>query len=90
MKKLKRIPFKNKNQPTSHFDLINLKDILKTSLDHSPTDFHIVEFFIIIFIEAGKGLHTIDFTNYKCAKGSLLTVRKDQIHKFGITGNLNG
>ncbi len=90
MKNLRKISFKNKNQPASHFDLIKLKDVLKTGHDHSPTNFHIVEFFIIIFIEAGKGSHTIDFTDYKCEKGTLLTIRKDQIHKFGNSGNLQG
>lgn len=56
---------------------------------HSPFSFHQVEFFSIIFFQKGTGKHTIDFIDYECKKGTLLTVRKDQIHKFS-NSNLDG
>ena len=90
MKNLKKIPFKNQTKPNFQFDLIDYREVLSKTYDHAPTDFHIIEFFIIIFFDKGSGSHTIDFTNYKCSKGSLLTIRKDQIHKFVKGGTLKG
>jgi len=88
---MKRVKFSNNIRPRSHFDIIKIEEMsTKDYTDHKPTDFHIVEFYVIIFIENGKGLHSIDFEDYTCKKGTVLTVRKDQIHKFGATGSLSG
>ena len=77
------IKFKNSQNPSATFDLVKLKDLFgKTYSDHSPYDLHLVEFYIILFIEKGKGKHTIDFKTYDYKEGSVLTIRKDQIHRF--------
>ena len=89
--KTKNIKFKNQQNRNSQFDFLRLETLLKQEyLDHSPEDLHRVEFFIIIFIEEGQGSHTIDFTDFKCTKGTLLTIRKEQIHKFIRSNNLKG
>lgn len=77
------IKFSNSQNPKARFDIIKIEDLLgRADLDHSPFKLHLVEFYLVILIEEGKGLHTIDFTDYKCKSGSVLTIRKDQIHKF--------
>lgn len=77
------IKFENSQNPQAEFDIIKLEELFnRKDLDHSPYGLHLVEFYIIILIENGKGLHTIDFTDYQCEKGTLITIRKDQIHKF--------
>ncbi len=87
----KHIQFRNTQNPIAQFDLIKLEKILQREYDdHSPTELHIVEFYLLIFIEDGHGYHTIDFTDYKCSKGTLLTIRQDQIHKFFRSGDLKG
>lgn len=90
-KKAKNIKFANHQNPHSKFDLIRLEDLfLREDIDHSPADLHRVEFYIILFVEEGEGLHTIDFTDFKCSQGTLVTIRKDQIHKFYKSENLKG
>lgn len=37
---------------------------------------------MLLFITEGTGMHTIDFTEYLFHKGTILSIRKDQIHKF--------
>ena len=87
----KQIKFRNRQNPKAQFDLVRLEDMYqRDAIDHSPTELHRVEFYIIIFIEKGQGVHAIDFTDYKCSKGTLLTIRKDQIHKFFRSENLKG
>ena len=90
-RKAKNIKFSNRQNPNSQFDLIRLEELfMRENLDHSPEDLHRVEFYIILFIEKGRGHHTIDFTDFECSKGTLITIRKDQIHKFFKSKNLTG
>lgn len=78
-----RVKFDNKNRPQSTFDLLSLQELFQKKItDHNPENLHRVEFFILILITSGEGVHTIDFTKYAYKKGSVLTIRKDQIQKF--------
>ena len=87
----KNIKFRNPQNPNYQFDLIILEELfLKKNLDHSIAALHRVEFYIILFIEEGQGYHTVDFTDFKCSIGTLITIRKDQIHKFFRSNNLKG
>lgn len=86
-----KIKFNNQVNPNSAFDLLKLEALLqRTDLDHSIEQLHKVEFFMLILITEGQGYHTIDFTDYKLEKGTLITVRKDQIHKFFRSKNIKG
>lgn len=83
MEKLFKVKFKNQFNPTSAFDLIKMEELMRRELiDHDPEILHRVDFFILILITDGQGYHTIDFTDYKYEKGTILSIRKDQIHKF--------
>lgn len=78
-----RIGFDNRNNPQSSFDMVNLSFPSRTRFDdHDPRSLHQITFFILIVVTEGKGKHTIDFRDYSYERGSLLTIRKDQIHKF--------
>ncbi len=85
------IKFRNSQNPNAEFDIITLEDLFgRKDIGHSPYEPHLVEFYIIIFIQKGKGRHTVDFSEYKYDKGSLITIRKDQIHKFHLNKNVKG
>ena len=89
--KPKHIKFENQQNIKSQFDIVKLEDLFqRKNLDHSIENHHKVEFYILLFIEKGEGYHTIDFTDYQCSKGTILTIRKDQIHKFFINENVKG
>jgi len=51
---------------------------------------HLVEFYLVILIEAGEGRHTIDFKDYPYQPGTILTIRKDQIHRFQENESVRG
>ena len=85
------VKFINKSQPKSGFDIISLQGLYKRDDEIPPIDsLHLVEFYILIVIEKGSGKHTIDFTTYDCCEGSILTVRKGQIHRFHKSKDLEG
>ena len=91
MENIKNIKFQNKNKPTAHFDVLKLENLFKRmDLDHSIEKFHKVDFYLILLIEDGKGYHTIDFTDYQCTNGTILTIRKDQIQKFFKSNSIKG
>lgn len=87
----KQIKFHNHQNPGASFDLIRLEELFRRKdIEHSPFNLHQIEFFILLFIENGQGKHTIDFTEYPCSEGTLLTIRKDQLHKFSPNQSLKG
>ena len=89
--KIKNIKFNNQDNPNSQFDLLRLEELLlRNNLDHSPKDSHQVQFYVILLIEKGQAYHTIDFIDFDCSRGTLLTIRKDQIQKFCRNNTLRG
>lgn len=86
-----QIKFKNRQNPKAEFDCIRLEKLYKReNLNHSPFEHHLVDFYILIIVEEGLGHHTIDFTTYPIEAGSVVTIRKDQIHKFHENENIKG
>ena len=85
------VKFENSQNPLAQFDMIKLDRLFdRNDIDHSPFQLHLVEFYMIILIEEGQGVHTIDFTDYPYQKNTLLTIRKDQIHKFIKNDSVKG
>ena len=88
--KLKHIDFDNQDNPKSYFDIVKIEDLLQKDLNHDIAKNHLVKFYIILFVYEGEGYHTIDFTDYSYKKGTVLLIRKDQIHKFFRSPNVKG
>lgn len=81
-----RIDFDRNKGPAIDFDILTLDNIQKRrDLDHNPLDPHKVSFYVLLVITSGKGKHTIDFKEYNYSEGSVLTIRKDQVHNFHYT-----
>ena len=89
-KEVLEIDFINKDNPKSYFDIVKIEDLLQMDLNHDIGNNHHVKFYIILFVYEGQGYHTIDFTDYNYKKGTVLLVRKDQIHKFFRSPNVKG
>ncbi len=82
-KQFKEIKFENKNSLKSHFDLVKLEDILKLKpTDHNQFDFHKLSFYVILLHTQKEGMYNVNFKDYDFKKGTLFTLRKDNIHKF--------
>jgi len=78
-----QIGFDRAKHPDWEFDLLLLENIwTRTDLDHSPLLLHRVSFYLMLVITEGSGTHTIDFRDYSYEKGTILTIRKDQVHRF--------
>ncbi|WP_159086006.1 helix-turn-helix domain-containing protein [Flavobacterium faecale] len=79
---IQQIKFNN-TRKESQFDLTSFDRIFsKKDLDHTLTDFQQIDFYMLIVVTGGTGKHTVDFTDYTLEQGTILSIRKDQIHKF--------
>lgn len=78
-----QIKFRKGDNQKLSFDFVYLEELLsRKNLSHSPLDIHRVDFFVILIITEGIGRHTVDFKEFEIEKGSVLTIRKDQVHRF--------
>lgn len=89
-KEILEIYFDNQNNPRSYFDIVKIEELLERELNHNIGTNHLVKFYIIFFVYEGQGYHTIDFTDYNYSEGTVLLIRKDQIHKFFKSPNVKG
>jgi len=80
---VKEIKFENKYSAHSHFDLVQLEDIFKRKpTDHNQFDFHKLSFYAILLHTHKEGVYNVNFKDYDFKKGTLFTLRKNNIHKF--------
>ncbi len=80
---VKKIEFRNATNPKMDFDMVSISELKNRAfIDHSPFELHQVNFFAILCFTSGQGIHSVDFKDYQCEKGSLIILRKDQLHKF--------
>ncbi|MDD7915504.1 AraC family transcriptional regulator [Polaribacter ponticola] len=79
-----------KNFQKSNFNILKIEDLFKQPNSEEITSNHKVDFYTLLFISEGDGIHSIDFTDYDYSKGSIMSIRKDQIHKFYINNNTKG
>lgn len=51
---------------------------------------HRINFYAILFITKGEGMHSIDFKEYKYKKGSVLFIEKNQVHAWIKSKDIEG
>lgn len=74
----------------SNFDIVSFKDLIRFESEETLTKNHKVNFYALFFIKEGRGKHSIDFTDYEYSKGTILAIRKDQMHKFYLDDETEG
>ncbi|MBK8502873.1 MAG: helix-turn-helix domain-containing protein [Saprospiraceae bacterium] len=76
------------SKPSISFGIRDVKDILagKDTLH----EFHRHEYFFILALKKGKGLHTIDFTPYKVVNHSVFFIRPGQVHELMLKSESTG
>lgn len=81
------IQFDRSRHPGLEIEILALDDVPdREALDHDPRAFHRVEFFVLLIVSGGTGSHAVDFEDYPMSAGTILTIRKDRIHKFQGSG----
>lgn len=80
---IKEIRFQKKSGGTSFFDFIPYSELMRLRpADHSQFEHHRLSFFVLLLIYEGQAKHAVNFKEYDCPKGTVLSIGKDNIHKF--------
>ena len=89
---MKAIPIRNINQAkepaTGRFSIRKVEDILKGEDMHHELHRH--NFFFILIIKSGEGIHEIDFVPYPVMANSVFLLRPGQVHKLFLNAGTTG
>ncbi|MBC8182046.1 helix-turn-helix domain-containing protein [candidate division KSB1 bacterium] len=92
MNEIPKVEFLKNNKDEIEFEIFTIKSLfsrinkLNPSLDRP----HRLEFYLILFITKGTGVHFIDFQPCKYYEGSILFISKGQVHAFEINPEMDG
>lgn len=90
---MKPIPVRRiKSQPlqksAGQFSIRSLQEVLKgKNLVH---DLHKHDFYFVLALEKGKGIHEIDFIPYKVHNHSIFLLRPGQVHRLELSADSKG
>jgi AraC family transcriptional regulator, transcriptional activator of pobA len=92
MKNIPKISFLKTENAEIEFEIFTLNNLFSRQNDitfqiDKP---HRVDFYHILFITNGAGVHYVDFQPYSYKKGSILFVAKGQVHAFQIIPDNDG
>lgn len=92
MKTIPKIPFLKKIKADIEFEIFTLNSLFsrQDELNFSLDKPHRVDFYHILYITKGIGLHYIDFRPYNFKEGSILFISRGQVHAFDVCPENDG
>ena len=89
MNQIPKYDFKKKNERPLEFEILDLKKLIKSN-HHLAGKPHRLDFYQLIFISKGTGIHTVDFKHANFKRHFLIPVAKDQVQQFHIDFKIEG
>jgi AraC-like DNA-binding protein len=92
MKEIPKISFLKKSESKIEFEIFTLNSLFsrQDDLNFSLEKHHRVDFYHILFITKGTGIHYVDFRPYRYVEGSMLFISKGQVHAFEVSSDRDG
>ncbi|MBW1799125.1 MAG: helix-turn-helix domain-containing protein [Deltaproteobacteria bacterium] len=92
MTEIPHIQFRKRDRAISDFASFTLSSLYsrRNRLDHALENHHRIDFYTILLITKGSGIHQIDFQPYPYRKGDVIFISKTQIHAFDACFNGEG
>ena len=92
--RMKNIPVRSIQSQQSNqnsFDGFKIRS-LETVLDGKDMrqDLHRHDFYFILVVRQGKGIHEIDFVEYQIAEHTIFMMRPGQVHRLELSGSSKG
>lgn len=89
--KIQKMNYPNlKDRPQFDFEIIKLKNFFKKyPQKFLETDIRL-EFWVLIYITKGQGIHYIDFKKYPYKEGDLIIIQRRRVHSFQVNKNIEG
>ncbi|MDC7227609.1 MAG: helix-turn-helix transcriptional regulator [Spirochaetales bacterium] len=86
---INRIDYKNPGKKAD-FEIVGLQDFFTTRPTSLIQRDARLNFWAIIFITAGSGRHSIDFTPHSYSNGDVIFIQKNQVHHFEVNNKAKG
>jgi len=83
-KDIKTYSFAENSVNNPGFELKHMEDIYRNA-QGAPDRPHRHDYYAIIFIEQGKGIHFVDFTEYKIENHSIFFIQPGQMHQLVLS-----
>lgn len=92
MEEIPKVAFSKKTRTEIDFEIFPISSLFSRQdrLDLVLDKPHRVDFFHVIYITRGSGLHYIDFNSYQYTEGSIIFISKGQVHSFDVQARANG
>ncbi|MGQ1788484.1 helix-turn-helix domain-containing protein [Saccharicrinis sp. GN24d3] len=89
MKQIPKYDFNKKEEPLLEFEILRLEELIKRKHQIAGKP-HRLDFYQLIFITEGTGIHTVDFQRVQFNTGSFIPIAKDQVQQFHIDFDIKG
>jgi len=90
MTKIKRIHYRKSIKELENFEIVDLQFFFSTRPRRLLEKDYRLDFWSVLYISEGSGKHYIDFRPYEYKSGSVIFIRKNQVHRFEINPNVKG
>lgn len=92
MKEIPKITFSKKSKTEIEFEIFTISSLFSRQdrLDHALDKPQRVDFYHVIYMTKGTGVHYIDFNPYQYTEGSIIFVSKGQVHAFDVRSDTDG
>jgi len=92
VEKIPKISFLKTNKAEIEFEIFTLNSLFsrQDELNLSLEKPHRVDFYHILFIKKGAGIHYIDFQPYNFNEGSILFISRGQVHAYEVRPDRDG
>jgi len=89
--KVKNISYRNpKNKNNSDLEILRIEHFFETRPQKMlETDVRL-NFWILLYITKGNGVHYIDFKKYPYKAGDLIIIERHRVHSFKVNNNVEG
>ncbi len=92
MDQIPEVVFSKKTRTEIDFEIFTIRSLFSRldKIDVALDQPHRVDFYHVIYIAKGAGLHTIDFKSYPYREGSIYFISKGQVHAFDLQSDADG
>lgn len=87
---IKRIGFYKKDKVEANFEIVTLKQFFSTRPMKLIERDARLNFWSMIYITGGEGIHSIDFREYQYKEGDLIVLSKNQVHSYRVNLEVEG
>ncbi len=89
MNQIPKYNFKKQEEPLLEFEILPLEELIKRKHQMAGKP-HRLDFYQLIYISGGAGIHTVDFHTVPFRTGSFIPVAKDQVQQFHVDSEIKG